>query len=377
MTTFIVIAALMAAVAAAIVAVPLLRSQGSRVIGIVAAAILTGAAAGLYPLWSNWDWHQVADTKAPPNPDVLAMVAKLEQHLKAEPADQAGWLMMGRSYMALERADDAVVAYQRAYALSKSTEATLGLGEALSVRAGGEITAQASQLFEEALQQAPENPKALFYAGFAAAIRGDTRLARQRWQALKSLHPPEEIEQMLDARLAELGPEPGAAGSGAAAPLQAGPVQVATIPSGTNSSAGGTNTSASASAGPQVDVNISIAPALKARVTSGAPLFVFAREPGGAGPPLAAKRLTTDAIGTHVILSAADSMIPSRVLKDGQKVSITARISFSGQPLPAAGDLYGEADHVVGSGGAINLVIARVAGDGVAADRAAGDGAGR
>jgi len=356
MSTFIVIAALMAAVAAAIVAVPLLRSQGSRVIGIVAAAILTGAAAGLYPLWSNWDWHQVADTKAPPNPDVLAMVSKLEQHLKAEPGDQAGWLMMGRSYMALERADDAVVAYQRAYALSKSTEATLGLGEALSVRAGGEITAQASQLFEEALQQAPQNPKALFYAGFAAAIRGDTRLARQRWQALKSLHPPEEIEQMLDARLAELGPEPGpgAAGSGAAG----------TVQSGTNSSAVGTNTSATASAGPQVDVNISIAPALKARVTSGAPLFVFAREPGGAGPPLAAKRLTTDAIGTHVILSAADSMIPSRVLKDGQKVSITARISFSGQPLPAAGDLYGEADHVVGSGGAINLVIDRVAGDG-------------
>ena len=374
MNTFIVIAALMAAVAGAIVAVPLLRAKGSRVLGIVAAALLTGAAAGLYPLWSNWDWHAVADVKAPPNPDVLAMVGKLEKHLKDEPGDQAGWLMMGRSYMALERADDAVVAYNRAYALSKSTEATLGLGEALSVRAGGEITAQASQLFEEALQQAPENPKALFYGGFAAAIRGDTRLARQRWQALKSLHPPQEIEQMLDARLAELGPEPGNIQAG---PLQAGPIQAGPIKAGTNPLPGGTNTSAAASAGPQVDVNISIAPALKARVTSGVPLFVFAREPGGAGPPLAAKRLTTDAIGTHVILSAADSMIPSRVLKDGQKVSITARISFSGQPMPAAGDLYGEADHLVGSGGAIDLVIDRVVGDRVAGDRPAGDGAAR
>ena len=47
MNTFIVIAALMAAVAGAIVAVPLLRAKGSRVLGIVAAALLTGAAAGL------------------------------------------------------------------------------------------------------------------------------------------------------------------------------------------------------------------------------------------------------------------------------------------------------------------------------------------
>jgi cytochrome c-type biogenesis protein CcmH len=348
MSTFIVVAALMAAIAAAIVAVPLLRFRGSRVLGVAAAAIVAAAAAGLYPLWSNWDWHAVADVKVPPNPDVLAMVAKLEQHLKEQPGDLTGWLMMARSYMALERADDAVMAYQHAYALSKNVEATLGLGEALSVRAGGQITTQASQLFEEALRLAPDNPKALFYGGFGAAIRGDTRLARQRWQALKDMHPPEQIEQMLDARLAELGPDPGT-----------GPAAVRAA--GTNSSPEGTSASATLSAGPEVDVNISIAPALKARVTSGAPLFVFAREPGGSGPPLAAKRLTTEAIGTRVSLSSADSMIPGRVLKDGQKVSITARVSFSGQPTPVAGDLYGEADHLVGSGGALNLVIDQVA----------------
>jgi cytochrome c-type biogenesis protein CcmH len=240
--------------------------------------------------------------------------------------------------MTLERADDAVIAFQHANSLGKNADAALGLGEALSVRAGGEITPQASQLFEEALQLAPDNPKALFYGGFAAALRGNTDLARQRWQALKDLHPPPQIEQMLDARLAELGPD-----------------------AGTNPPPGGTNAGATVSSGPQVNVNISLAPALKARVTSGAPLFVFAREPGGSGPPLAAKRLTTAAIGTQVSLSAADSMIPGRVLTSGRKVSITARISFSGQPTPAAGDLYGEAAYEVGSGGALDLVIDRVA----------------
>jgi cytochrome c-type biogenesis protein CcmH len=357
MKIFIIIAASMAAIAAATVAIPLLRARRARLVGILAAAVMSGAAAGLYPLWSNWDWHAAAEHKAHSvsDPDVIAMVAKLEQHLKDEPDDLTGWLMMGRSYIALERADDAVVAFQHAYSLSKNADAALGLGEALSIRAGGDITPQAAQLFEEALALAPDNPKALFYAGFAAAVRGDTKSARQRWQALKDQHPPPQIEQMLDERIAELGPgtQPGNIGpaNGAAG----------AAPSGTISSASGTNASAAVSSAAQVNVNISVAPDLKARVTSGTPLFIFAREPGGSGPPLAAKRLTTAAIGTQVSLSAADSMIPGRVLTSGKKVSITARVSFSGQPTPAAGDLYGEAAYEVGSGGTLDLVIDRVA----------------
>jgi hypothetical protein len=54
-------------------------------------------------------------------------------------------------------------------------------------------------------------------------------------------------------------------------------------------------------------------------------------------------------------------MIPGRVLVAGQRVSVTARVSFSGQPVPAAGDLYGELSYDVGHDGALNLVIDRVA----------------
>jgi cytochrome c-type biogenesis protein CcmH len=111
----------------------------------------------------------------------------------------------------------------------------------------------------------------------------------------------------------------------------------------------------------EATVNLSIAPALKARLNGDTPLFVFAREPGAQGPPLAAKRLTSAAIGTQIHLSAADSMVPGRVLTAGRKVSITARISFSGQPLPAAGDLYGELTYDVGHDGARDLVIDRIA----------------
>jgi cytochrome c-type biogenesis protein CcmH len=352
MTTFLLIAACMAALAAAAVALPLIRGR-QALLGAAAAVLMVGAAAALYPLWSNWDWNAPDSAQADATgPDVAAMVKKLEQHLQAEPADLKGWVMLGRSYVALQRADDAVDAYEHAHRLdAANVDAMMGLGEAMSLRARGEIPPEAAQLFEQAVAAAPDNPKALLYGGFAAALRGDRAAARARWEALKAMNPPPQITELLDARLAELGPTQapnGIAMPGASAP-------------GTSPSPGGTGTSPGASASAEATVNISITPALKARLKAGAPLFVFAREPGGHGPPLAAKRLTSASIGTQVHLSAADSMLPGRVLTVGQRVSITARVAFSGQPLPAAGDLYGEVSYDVGRDGARDLVIDRIA----------------
>jgi cytochrome c-type biogenesis protein CcmH len=347
MNTFVIIAAVMAAIAAAAVAVPLLRDRQNRVLGVLAAAAVMGAAAGLYPLWSNWNWHAPANAAAAVGgPDVGAMVAKLEKHLQEQPDDLRGWLMLGRSYLTLDRVDDAVQAYDHAHRLDgQSAEAAMGLGEALSLKAGGQITPDASLLFEQALVLAPDNPKALLYGGFAAATRGDRALARTRWLALKNMHPPAQIVQMLDARIADLGPLPAAE----------------TAAAGTNPSSAGTSASPGGLGGALVTVKINLAPALRSRLVSEAPLFVFAREPGSRGPPLAAKRLTSTAIGSQVQLSPADSMLPGHVLKSGQRVSITARVSFSGQPIPAAGDLYGELSYDVGREGVRDLVIDRVA----------------
>ena len=342
MSRFVLAAAVMAAIAAAVVAYPLLRDRKTRAVGALAAVLVAGAAAGLYPFWSNWDWSAPpAQPDAAVAPDVLAMVAKLEQRLRDNPNDLAGWLLLGKSYVALQRLDDGVAAYDHAHQLdATNVEVTLGLGEALSLRGGGQVSPAAAQLFEDALAIEPNNPRALLYGGFGAASRGDDALARSRWQALKDLHPPPQIEQMLDQRIAALGPS---------------------AQSGTNASPAGTSASLKGSAPALVTVNIHIAPALKSRLKPETPLFVFAREPDSRGPPLAAKRLTSEAIGSQVQLSASDSMMPGRVLVAGKRVAITARVSFGGQPIPAPGDLYGELSYDVGHDGARDLVIDRVA----------------
>jgi cytochrome c-type biogenesis protein CcmH len=331
--TFIAIAALMSLGAAAALAWPLLRDRGARRAGLLTAILVVAAAAGLYPLWSTWDWHAApAKPVNAASPEVAAMVAKLEAHLREQPDDLKGWLMLGRSYVALERLDEAVDAYDHADRLGdgKNLDAILGFGEALSLRAGGDITPQVAKLFEEGVALAPSDPRALLYAGFAAAVRGDTDLARTRWLAVKAQNPPSQVVQMIDQRIAELGPE------------------------------GGSPTPMTAAGAATATVQLRIAPNLKGRLRSDAPLFVFARTPGGSGPPLAVKRLGIDAIGTQVQLSAADSMTPGRALAQGQQILITARVAFSGQPLPASGDLFGELNYEVGRDGVRELVIDKV-----------------
>ena len=106
MHVFFIVAAAMAVIAAATVAAPLLRDRRNRVIGAVAALVVVGAAAGFYRLWSTWDWNAPMQTRAEA-PEIAAMVAKLESRLREQPNDLQGWLMLGRSYEALQRLDDA------------------------------------------------------------------------------------------------------------------------------------------------------------------------------------------------------------------------------------------------------------------------------
>ena len=182
------------------------------------------------------------------------------------------------------------------------------------------MTREAADLFEQALRLAPDSPEALFYGGFAARFGGDLAAARGRWQALREMHPPPQIKQVIDKQIADLG-------VARAAPSAANVV-----------AADASHNSPSAEA----TVTVRIVPALASQAARPASLFVFAREVGSQGPPLAVKRLTNSAIGTEIHLSAADSMVPGRSLVNGRRVVITARLSVSGQPLPAAGDLYGE-----------------------------------
>jgi cytochrome c-type biogenesis protein CcmH len=99
--------------------------------------------------------------------------------------------------------------------------------------------------------------------------------------------------------------------------------------------------SAPAAAGTAVSGEISLAPALKAKAAAGETLFIVAKSVDAPGAPVAVYRGSVGSWPLKFTLDDSQSMLPGRNLSTAGRVTIEARISQKGQPLPASGDLQG------------------------------------
>jgi cytochrome c-type biogenesis protein CcmH len=359
MITFVLLAAALTVAGVLVVAIPLLRGAGASGAApapwaaLAATALLVLGSAALYISWSNWPWPSSAPGDAP-----QSMVARLARELEHDPQNLEGWLMLGNSYVALQEYPLALRAFERADRLSggKNAEALTGEAETLALTDESELTGRAGRLIEQALLLAPDSGKALFFGGAVAARRGDLPLARQRFAKLLALNPPPDvrpvIEQQISAIDAQLAGGAATAGAKPPAPGSAPPVTTAPAP------AAAPQASAAGPATPTVRVNVTLAPSL-AGASGTSPLFVFVRDPGHPGPPLAVKRLESR-FPQEVGLAASDAMIPGRAFAAGQSVQVVARIARSGNPVGASGDPFGEVNYQVGRDGLVSLVIDHV-----------------
>jgi len=330
---FVLVAGTLAAGAAALLVLPLLRAQpdarpvSSIAAGVVLFVLLVGAA-GLYAALSNFTWVDepvVAETPA-------AMTAKLAQRMAREPENLEGWLMLGRSYTALEQYPLAARAYQRADRLAKgqNAEAVIGIGETLVAQDPEALSGPAGHLFERALAIEPQNGKALFYSAFAALSRGDLAPARERFTRMLALNPPPEVRDIIEKRIAGIDASLNAASQPAAGP-------------------GATNAA-------KISVRVSLAPSLAGKIAADAPLFVAARDPKQPGPPFAVKRLAAS-FPVDVELTAGDAMLESRRIAAGQTLEVIARVALGGTPTASSGDPFGQVSYHVGKDGRLNIVI--------------------
>jgi hypothetical protein len=98
---------------------------------------------------------------------------------------------------------------------------------------------------------------------------------------------------------------------------------------------------APASSGTAVSGEINLAPALKAKAAAGETLFIVAKSVDAPGAPVAVLRGSVGEWPLKFTLDDSQSMLPGRNLSSAGRVTIEARISQKGQPLPASGDLQG------------------------------------
>jgi cytochrome c-type biogenesis protein CcmH len=136
---------------------------------------------------------------------IEANIAGLAKRLDQNPGDAEGWIMLGRSYTALEKYREASDAYAKATAL-KTDDADLWADYAFAMAMvnGQRIQGPPLELVKKALKLDPENPKALELAGSAAFEAKNYKEALNYWQHLLQKTPPEsELARALSQRISE------------------------------------------------------------------------------------------------------------------------------------------------------------------------------
>ena len=157
------------------------------------------------------------------------MIAQLRERLATDPSRADGWLLLGRSLLATDRAAEAVSALDRVIALQPDEIDAYALrAEAQTLAADGSVTAPAQRDFRAVLERDPQHPGARYYLGLARLQEGDTRGAYDDWYGLAADSPGDAPWlEVVQARLRELAPRLGIALAQAVPepkpPVQAGP----------------------------------------------------------------------------------------------------------------------------------------------------------
>ena len=289
-----------------------LAARNGKLLGI-AVGVLIMIVAGLF-YWRMGNWRVATEgTDAASRIAIEDMVQNLADRLHTKDQnDLQGWLMLGHSYIIMERYQDAVAAFEHARKLAgdDNAEVLAAYAEAVTLADPDHFMQQAAPLFEKVLKLDPDNVKALWYGGLAASQQGDNKLAVKRWQNLLKQNLPEDYAAFVSKYIKQAG---------------------GTIPA-----------VAVAKTATTIHVHVALNPALKAELAPDETVFVFAR-PSGAqgGPPLAVRRLQVRDLPLDVTLSDKDAMISGRSLADFDSIQLVARVSKDGSPLPKPGEPSG------------------------------------
>lgn len=281
------------------------------------------------------------DTPGPGDQPLEQMVETLRSRLAREPEDGEGWILLARSYTVLEKPQEALTAYARAYELlGDQAQLLVEYAQALAEHQGGQLTGRPADMLERALSLEPMHQRARWLAGFAALQSGHTARALAHWNALLAQLPAESEEARMVREIS------------------------ARISSGQAASDDGAGSTPEPA--PGIDVRVSLDDTLALDANPSDTVFVFARAVGGTSrAPLAIARLRVADLPQTVRLDDSLSMIPERKLSDFDQVVIGARVSRTGQPIAQPGDMQGLSGPVsVVAGQPVDIVISsRVTGN--------------
>ena len=284
---------------------------------------------------------QTQEPHASGEADINTMVAQLQQRMNENPDDPDGWLILGRTLKTMQRFEDAEAALANANRLLPGNPTIMiELAETRLFASGSpEISAQSRQLIESALEIDPQLQKGLWLLGMVVAQDGDEAQAIEIWQKLltqldPTSGPAEAVTQQIEmakVRMGQSATEPAVT----ATPSAKAAVVEAAIEKAAATEPVAIVTSVAESG---IPVTITIADEYAQSVPANATLFIFIHPAGGAGMPLAVKRVAARGFPMSLNFSDADLLRPGTSLQDFEQLDISARISIGGIANAASGD---------------------------------------
>jgi cytochrome c-type biogenesis protein CcmH len=271
-----------------------------------------------------------------------AMVDELAQKMKANPGDPKGWLLLGRSYAALGRYDDAADAYaQAAGRMPDDAQLYADWADAAAMAQGRKLSGKPEALLARALAADPKNQKALALAATAKLERGDVEGSLKQWRELRALVAPGSDEaREIDTVIAQI----GAPKRGPAATPPADDAKKPAVP-----------VTAGALSG-----RVELDPKLAARVAPDDTVFILARGVEGPRMPLAVVRARVADLPKAFRLDDSMSMAPGVKLSTTPSVVVEARVSKSGNAITQPGDLRGVSGPVAPGKSDMRIVIGEI-----------------
>ncbi|SFF96374.1 c-type cytochrome biogenesis protein CcmI [Neptunomonas qingdaonensis] len=293
------------------------------IIVVLMALLIPVTAFGLY--FQHGSARQLQMSMAHPDqlrfengeqPTVEEAIQMLLNELEENPGNAEGWYILATTYMNLGEFDKGVASFKQVLdVLPEDATQYVGVmgqyAQGLYFAKGGKMDEEVRQQIKLTLDREPLEVTALGLLGIDAFEQNRLEDAVGFWRkALQNAEPgaADSLKAGIQRALEQLA-------------LQGKPVP--DVPE-------------LATAG--IQLSVSIDPQLGDNIAADQVVFVFAKPVGGR-MPVAAVRLTVGELPTTISLDDSMAMTPQAKLSLHPNVEIGARISMSGQPQAASGDL--------------------------------------
>jgi cytochrome c-type biogenesis protein CcmH len=257
--------------------------------------------------------------------DLAKMAQTLAEKLQAKPDNLQGWVMLGRTYRALENFDAALKAYDSALKLSADDDLKLERIEIIAMQRQGQFEGEPWNVIREVLQRDPQHFGALLTAGSASYAEGKFADALKYW---------EQARKPLDANNPDL--------EGLENAIAAVRDRLGMPPARSSLTASSTSSSTSvATSGLNVTGQVNLSASLKSKASPNDVVFIYATPANGDRMPLAIFKTTVSQLPLNFTLDDSSAMTPDRKLSAAGEVMVKVRVSKSGNAMPQSGDLSG------------------------------------